>query len=111
AERLKGYAASEIIGHSFARFYPEEEVRAGKPERELVTAASEGRFEEEGWRVRKDGSRFWANVVLSAVRDARGGLVGFTKVTRDMTDRKRAEEAMLERARQQAALVQLGVFA
>jgi PAS domain S-box-containing protein len=111
AERLKGYAAHEIIGHSFARFYPEEEVRAGKPARELAIAGSEGRFEEEGWRVRKDGSRFWANVILSAVRDGRGELVGFTKVTRDMTDRKRADELVLERARQQAAVAQLGVFA
>ena len=111
AERLKGYSAREIVGQSFARFYPEEEVRAGKPERELTIAAAEGRFEEEGWRVRKDGSRFWANVILSAVRDDGGQLVGFTKVTRDMTDRKRAEEAMLERARQQAAVAQVGMFA
>jgi PAS domain S-box-containing protein len=111
AERLKGYTAREIIGQSFTRFYPDEEVRAGKPARELAIAASEGRFEEEGWRVRKDGSRFWSNVVLSAVRDGRGDLVGFTKVTRDMSDRKRAEETMLERARQQAAVAQLGVFA
>ena len=111
AERLKGYTLREIVGESFARFYPEQEVRAGKPAKELEIAEREGRFEEEGWRVRKDGSRFWASVVLSAVRDERGTLVGFTKVTRDMSDRKRAEEAMIERARQQGAVAQLGVFA
>ena len=111
AERLKGYTAREIVGQSFARFYPEPEVRAGKPERELEIAQREGRFEEEGWRVRKDGSRFWASVVLSAVRDERGTLVGFTKVTRDMSDRKRSEEAMVERTRQQGAVARLGVFA
>src|SRR6266851_3913578 len=110
-ERLKGYTAREIVGQSFARFYPEPEVRAGKPERELEIAQREGRFEEEGWRVRKDGSRFWASVVLSAVRDERGTLVGFTKVTRDMSDRKRSEEAMVERTRQQGAVARLGVFA
>jgi PAS domain S-box-containing protein len=111
AERLKGYTAREIIGDTLARFYPEEDVRAGKPERELETARAEGRFEEENWRVRKDGSRFWANVVLSAVRDERGKLIGFTKITRDLTDRKRAEEAVLERAQQQAAVAQLGLLA
>ncbi|HEX9603935.1 MAG TPA: PAS domain S-box protein [Myxococcales bacterium] len=111
AERLKGYTAREIVGQSFSRFYPEPEVRAGKPERELEIAEREGRFQEEGWRVRKDGSRFWASVVLSAVRDELGTLVGFTKVTRDMSDRKLAEEAMLERTRQQGAVAQLGVFA
>jgi PAS domain S-box-containing protein len=111
ASRLKGYTSAEIIGRDLSTFYPEEEVRAGKPARELEIATETGRFEDEGWRVRKDGSRFWANVVLSAVRDDRGQLVGFTKVTRDMTDRKRAEEALVQRARQQAAVAQLGLFA
>jgi len=111
AERLKGYTGREIIGHSFERFYPEQELRAGKPRLELEIAAREGRFEEEGWRLRKDGSRFWANVVLSAVRDERGVLVGYAKVTRDLTERKRSEEAVIERARQQAAVAQLGLFA
>jgi PAS domain S-box-containing protein len=111
AERLKGYKPREIIGQSFARFYPEEDLRAGKPARELEIAAAEGRFEEEGWRVRKDGSRFWANVVLSAVRDVRGTLLGFAKVTRDLTERRRAEQAVIERARQQGAVARLGVFA
>ena len=111
AERLKGYTAREIVGHSFERFYPEQEIRAGKPRLELETASREGRFEEEGWRLRKDGSRFWANVVLSAVKNERGELIGFTKVTRDLTERKRSEEANLERTRQQAAVAQLGLFA
>jgi PAS domain S-box-containing protein len=92
AERIKGYAASEIIGSHFSRFYPESDVRAGKCELELRVAARDGRFEDEGWRVRKDGSRFWANVVLSAIRDDLGNLLGFSKVTRDLTDRRRAEE-------------------
>jgi len=101
AERLKGYRAEEIIGQSFARFYPEEDVRAGKPSQELEVAAAEGRFEDEGWRVRKDGSRFWANVVITALRDEAGRLRGFGKVTRDFTERKRAEEE-LRAARERA---------
>ena len=109
AGRLKGYAADEIIGQHFSRFYREDDVRAGKPERELEEAGRTGRFEEEGWRVRKDGSVFWANVVLRAARGPDGRLLGFTKVTRDMTERKRAEEDLAERARQQAAVSELGV--
>lgn len=100
AELIKGYKAGEIIGSHFSRFYPEEDVRAGKCERELVLASREGRFEDEGWRVCKDGSRFWANVVISAIRDDRGELVGFSKVTRDLTERRRSEE---ERAARRAA--------
>jgi PAS domain S-box-containing protein len=92
AERIKGYRAEEIIGSHFSRFYPAEDVRAGKCEMELELAARDGRFEDEGWRIRKDGSRFWANVVISAVRDAMGRLVGYSKVTRDLTERKRIEE-------------------
>jgi PAS domain S-box-containing protein len=92
AERIKGYRAEEIIGQHFSRFYPSEEVAAGKPERELRRAEAEGRLEDEGWRVRKDGSRFWANVVITPLRDKSGDLRGFGKVTRDITDRKRAEE-------------------
>jgi PAS domain S-box-containing protein len=103
AERIKGYAASEIIGSHFSRFYPEDDVRAGKCEHELAVAAVEGRFEDEGWRVRKDGSRFWANVVISAIRDDLGTLVGFSKVTRDLTERRRAEEeAAARKAAEQA---------
>ena len=100
AQRIKGYRAEEIIGSHFSRFYPEEDVRKGKCEMELEVAARDGRFEDEDWRIRKDGSRFWANVVISAIRDEDGRLVGFSKVTRDLTERKRAEE---ERAARLAA--------
>src|SRR5438477_2596647 len=92
AERLKGYSAEEIIGRHFSAFYPPEEVTSGRPARELAAASANGRFEDEGWRVRKDGSRFWANVVISPLCDESGRLIGFGKVTRDMTERKRAEE-------------------
>jgi len=92
AERLKGYRASEIIGQHFSRFYPPEDVERHKPEYELEKAAADGRLEDEGWRVRKDGSIFWANVVITALRDESGTLHGFGKVTRDLTERKRAEE-------------------
>ena len=90
AERAKGYRAEEIIGQHFSKFYPPEE--AGKCDAQLEVAAREGRFEAEGWRVRKDGTRFWANVVITAMRDADGKLVGYAKVTRDLTDRVRAEQ-------------------
>jgi PAS domain S-box-containing protein len=92
AQRIKGYTASEIVGRHFSTFYPREDVDAGKCEMELRVAAETGRFEDEGWRIRKDGTSFWANVVISAVRDDRGHLIGFSKVTRDLTDRRRAEE-------------------
>ena len=94
AERIKGYKAREIIGRSFEAFYTEEERRAGKPARNLAKAAAEGRYEEEDWRVRKDGSRFWALVVLTALREPSGRLIGFAKVTRDLTERRRAEESL-----------------
>ena len=94
AERIKGYTVSEIIGKHFSVFYPEEDLRAGKPERELVIAAKEGRFEDEGWRLRKDGSRFWANVIISAIRDESGQLIGFGKVTRDYTERIKVNEVL-----------------
>ena len=100
ASRIKGWTADEIIGKHFSTFYPEADVRAGKCEMELEVAARDGVFEDEGWRVRKDGSEFWANVVITAVRDASGTLIGFAKVTRDLTDRKRGEE---ERAARLAA--------
>jgi PAS domain S-box-containing protein len=92
AERLKGYTASEIIGQHFSRFYPPEALAANWPARELEMAAAEGRFEDEGWRVRKDGSLFWANVILTAVHNRHGQLQGFSKVTRDMTERRKLEE-------------------
>jgi PAS domain S-box-containing protein len=92
AQRINGYAPHEIIGRHFSTFYPEEDVRNGKPERELRIATAEGRYEEEGWRIRKDGSSFWANVLITAIFDEHGELRGFTKVTRDMTERKLADE-------------------
>ena len=83
AERLKGWKADEIIGQNFSRFYPPEDVQKGKTTMELEVAGAEGRFEDEGWRVRKDGTRFWANVIITALRDKDGQLRGFGKVTRD----------------------------
>jgi PAS domain S-box-containing protein len=96
AHRLKGYEADEIIGKHFSVFYPRELVAEGFPEFELRTAANTGRFEDEGWRLRKDGSRFWANVVITALYNDRRELVGFGKVTRDLTERREAEEALRE---------------
>ena len=93
AERIKGYAAAEILGSHFSCFYPADEVRRGKPEAGLKTAAETGRYEEEGQRLRKDGSTFEAHVVITALRDADGRLHGFSKVTRDVTERKRAAES------------------
>jgi PAS domain S-box-containing protein len=95
AERIKGYARHEIVGRHFSTFYPQPEIDAGKCEYELEVATREGRFEEEGWRLRKDGTQFWANVIITAVRDE-GRLVGFAKVTRDLTERKRAEDERRE---------------
>jgi PAS domain S-box-containing protein len=104
AERLEGYRAAEIVGRSFARFYTEEDVRAGKPARALERAAADGRFEDEGWRVRKDGSRFWASAVLTVVRDDGGGHLGFAKVTRDFTARRRMEEALRQNEQRLAGM-------
>lgn len=94
AERIKGYRSEEIIGKHFSVFYPQEDLDRDKPGAELRVAADEGRFEDEGWRVRKDGSRFWANVIITAMRDKSGELLGFSKVTRDFTERRRNEEAV-----------------
>lgn len=102
AERIKGYTSDEIVGSHLSRFYTQEEVEAGAPETALRTAAEVGRFEAEGWRVRKDGSRFWANAVIDAIRDGEGQLVGFAKVTRDITERRQAQED-LDRAREALA--------
>jgi PAS domain S-box-containing protein len=96
AQRLKGYSLEDIVGKHFSTFYPEEDKARGKPAWELEVAAAEGRFEDEGWRVRKDGSLFWANVIITALRDEQGTLVGFAKVTRDLTERRRAEETLRE---------------
>ena len=95
AQKIKGYEAEEIIGQHFSCFYTSEDLDIGKPDEELTLAAAEGRWEEEGWRLRKDGSRFWADVVITALHDKDGNLLGFTKVTRDITEGKRAREAFL----------------
>jgi PAS domain S-box-containing protein len=100
AQRLKGWTSEEIIGQHFSRFYPPEDVQKGKTEMELRVAAQDGRFEDEGWRVRKDGTRFWANVVITALRDKEGKLRGFGKVTRDLSERRLAEERIKKQAQE-----------
>jgi PAS domain S-box-containing protein len=104
AQRFKGWTAEEIIGRHFSIFYPAEAVATQFPRHELEVAAAEGRFEDEGWRLRKDGSRFWANVVITALVDDAGQLVGFAKVTRDLTERREAQERALADARRVAEL-------
>jgi formate hydrogenlyase transcriptional activator len=94
-EAITGYRAEEIVGQHCSRLYPQEEVESGKPEHELSIAAAQGRFEHEGWRLRKDGSRFWANVVTTAIRGKNGEILGFSRVVRDFTDRKKADDALL----------------
>ncbi|MET0282674.1 MAG: PAS domain S-box protein [Steroidobacteraceae bacterium] len=108
AERFKGYKAHEIIGQHFSRFYPPEALASGLPEREIRVATEAGSFEDEGWRVRKDGTLFWANVVLTAMRTAQGDLVGFAKVTRDLTQRRGHEED-LRRSEERFRLLVEGV--
>jgi PAS domain S-box-containing protein len=108
AERFKGYRADEIIGEHFSRFYPPEALARGMPEHELQVASKTGSFEDEGWRVRKDGSLFWANVVITAMRDAEGKLLGFAKVTRDLTQRRIHEEE-LRRSEERFRLLVEGV--
>jgi PAS domain S-box-containing protein len=105
AERMKGYTAEEIIGHHFSRFYTKEDRAAGLPAQVLENARREGRYEAEGWRIRKDGSRFWASVVVDAIRDNDGHLIGFAKITRDMTERQAAQETLRESERQFRLLV------
>jgi PAS domain S-box-containing protein len=102
AERLKGWKAHEIIGKHFSTFYPEEDLRAGKPAWELEVAIEQGRLEDEGWRLRNDGTRFWANVVITALRDEHGELVGFAKITRDLTERMEGQNRAIENARRLA---------
>lgn len=110
AQRFKGYEASEIIGQHFSRFYTEEDRAAGVPQRALATAATEGRFEAEGWRVRKDGSRFWASVVIDPILDGSGAPIGFAKVTRDVTEKRQSQlelqatQLALHRAQRMEAL-------
>ncbi len=96
AERIKGYKPEEIIGKYFSIFYPEEDILDGKPPRELRIAKETGKYEEEGWRKRKDGSMFWANVVITSVKNKQGQIIGFSKVTRDLTERKKAERELKE---------------
>jgi PAS domain S-box-containing protein len=103
AERMKGYAADEIIGRHFSAFYPEEDLAWDKPGYELKEATRVGRFEDEGWRLRKDRSRFWANVVITALHDGERKLVGFAKITRDLTERRRREEQERELVAESAA--------
>jgi PAS domain S-box-containing protein len=102
AERMKGYRAEEIVGQHFSRFYPESERLAGAPARALQTAAREGRYESEGWRVRKDGTQFWANAILDPIKDEEGNLVGFAKITRDITERRASQQALEESEAQRA---------
>jgi PAS domain S-box-containing protein len=106
AQRFKGYTADEIIGRHFSCFYTEEDRLAGVPQRALDTVAREGKFEAEGWRVRKDGTRFWTSIVIDPVIDERGILVGFAKVTRDITDKRKSERALLESEQRFRLLVQ-----
>src|SRR5579863_1530505 len=96
AERMKGYAADEIVGRHFSCFYTPEDLASEKPQTELRVAAETGRSEDEGWRLRKDGSRFWAHVTITPIRDAHGTLIGFAKITRDDTERRKAEAALKE---------------
>jgi PAS domain S-box-containing protein len=103
AERIKGYTSDEIIGKHFSVFYTPEDLEGGKPPRELRIATQTGVYEEEGWRLRKDGTRFWANVVITALRKPDGTLAGFAKVTRDLTERRAAQERAIEAARTAAA--------
>ncbi len=103
AERMKGYLSAEVVGRHFSIFFPDEARQAGIPEHELEVAAKEGRFEDEGWRLRKDGTRFWANVVVTALRAPSGELVGYAKVTRDLTARRTAEETERNLMHAQAA--------
>jgi len=115
AARIKGYRAEEVVGQHFSKFYPEDALESGWPDHELRVAATEGRFVDEGWRVRKDGSKFWAHVTITAMRDEAGRLQGFAKLTRDLTERKRTEaleasgaerETMLEAERNARMLAQ-----
>ncbi|MDI1292912.1 MAG: PAS domain S-box protein [Methylobacter sp.] len=96
AERIQGYSAEDIVGRHFSRFYLEQDVINGKPPRDLEAVIANGRFEDEGWRVRKDGSSFWANVVYTAIRDQLGNLRGFAKLTRDLTERRQVEATLID---------------
>jgi PAS domain S-box-containing protein len=107
AERTKGYKREEVLGRHFSTFYTEEDRRAGIPTKALSIAAQTGKFEAEGWRVRKDESRFWASVVINAIKDANGEIVGLAKITRDLTERRAADE----RAKQAQKMEAVGQLA
>ena len=100
AEAIKGYTAEEAVGQNFSIFYPQDKIDEGFPEKELQIARETGRFEDEGWRVRKDGSQFWANVVLTALRDDEGNLLGFAKMTRDLSDRRLQEQRLRQQSQE-----------
>src|SRR5450631_1953797 len=102
AARIKGYASREIVGQHFSKFYADTDRANGRPARALAAAEQHGRYEEEGWRVRKDGSFFWASVVIDAIRDDSGKLLGFAKITRDITERRESQQK-LERIQKQLA--------
>ncbi len=106
AERIKGFKADEIVGKHFSTFYTQEDRGAGMPQKVLETARREGKYAGEGWRVRKDGSRFWASIVVDRINDPSGELIGFAKITRDMTDQREAQEALLDAERHFRILVQ-----
>jgi PAS domain S-box-containing protein len=108
ARRFKGYEPSEIIGQHFSNFYTDEDKAAGLPQRALEIATREGKFENEGWRVRKDGTKFWAYIIIDPIRDSNGKLVGFAKVTRDLTERRQAE-AELRKSQELFRLLVQGV--
>ncbi len=105
AQRIKGYKAQEVIGQYFSIFFPPEAIKNDWPQSELAIAKAEGRFEEQGWRVRKDGSRFWADVTLTTIKDEKGKPNGFLKITRDLTTQKQAEEQRVQLAQEQAARI------
>jgi PAS domain S-box-containing protein len=106
AVRLKGYEPREIIGQPFSRFYTPEDQAAGIPQKALRVAKEEGRFHAEGWRVTKDGTRFWASVVIDAIKNESGEVIGFAKVTRDITDRQEAQQRLLESERRYRRLIE-----
>ena len=110
AKRMKGYSSEEILGRHISLFYEPHDVESGQPQRALTEAVATGRFEDEGWRVRKDGSRFWANIIVTALKDETGGIRGFSKMTRDMTERKRTNEALRESEARFRSYFELGLI-